>query len=366
MLRHPCGSHDRNSTAPVHWISGYASLSRERPNYAISFSKVERFANNTFAPVLEHPKIVRMATAQIVIKGTSHYDANVAISSGSLHSGATINLIAEPENKYDHNAVSVWLSDEHIKLGYIPRHIAAKYQSLLADNAIWSAKVRSVEPGHTPRIEVLIRYRDNPALRSSSIREWIPALPDTPGVYAIINDEEKCWYIGSSTSIRSRIMAHANELETGSHHNSPMQRDFNKQQGLRFRVTVLLNVDEAAELFRAEANAVKEAVRAQTRLYNMTDDGQGHYVSTATAARANIFTVSARGIGYLFSGQSKHKPIQPDDSPSAKAEFIGSEPSPKRVSPFQMLIVIIAFAVFEEPLLSAVLFGGILWYALSY
>ena len=46
-----------------------------------------------------------MKTHEIRVKGTDHYQAKALYKSGALEVGASVNLVAEPTNPYDENAV---------------------------------------------------------------------------------------------------------------------------------------------------------------------------------------------------------------------------------------------------------------------
>lgn len=64
-------------------------------------------------------------------------------------------------------------------------------------------------------------------------------LPKTSGVYAIVNSLNGHKYIGSSTNIYARLMAHRWHLRKNTHHSSYLQNAYNKYGEHRFYVVVL-------------------------------------------------------------------------------------------------------------------------------
>lgn len=60
-----------------------------------------------------------------------------------------------------------------------------------------------------------------------------------PGVYCITNTANGKVYVGSSTSIRGRLLNHRGHLRRGVHDNEILQRAWNKWGELRFRFDVL-------------------------------------------------------------------------------------------------------------------------------
>ena len=48
-----------------------------------------------------------------------------------------------------------------------------------------------------------------------------------PGVYALINHSKHKCYIGQTGDLRTRLACHINTLDTGKHHCTELQKDYN-------------------------------------------------------------------------------------------------------------------------------------------
>lgn len=64
-------------------------------------------------------------------------------------------------------------------------------------------------------------------------------LPDSPGIYQIVNNVTQKSYIGYASSIRSRIKGHISDLMYGKHPNDYLQKAWNKHGRYNFCFKVL-------------------------------------------------------------------------------------------------------------------------------
>lgn len=83
------------------------------------------------------------------------------------------------------------------------------------------------------------------------------------GVYAIVNQNNKKIYVGSSSHMYHRIRTHVSHLSKGSHYNSSWQEDYNKKH--TFKYYIVCNCPEGEELAKE-----KEVLNSYSmgRLYN--------------------------------------------------------------------------------------------------
>lgn len=65
---------------------------------------------------------------------------------------------------------------------------------------------------------------------------YYKTLPQSPGVYEIINTKTSDKYVGSSKNIRKRIIAHVGQLRNNKHGNTLLQRSFLKHGEDSFKV----------------------------------------------------------------------------------------------------------------------------------
>lgn len=69
--------------------------------------------------------ILKRKTFTLPIKGSYYYSAELADKIGLLQPGSILQLIAEPNNEQDKNAIQLWLMHfPSLLLGYIPRRKA--------------------------------------------------------------------------------------------------------------------------------------------------------------------------------------------------------------------------------------------------
>lgn len=247
-----------------------------------------------------------MPTATIVLKGTRHYGASLAERSGALRPGAPVELVPEPDNPHDRDAVMVRLRAGNAELGYVSREAAPKYRQLVLAGAVDRAVVKEAGwrqwADGTPRLRIAltIAYRDLGTHSSPSQggqpRSGGEDLPAAPGVYAIVNDAERRKYIGSSGDVRARVKQHFRDLAQGRHPNGLLQRDYDAQGGLDFRPVVLRMLQAHESAASAEEGAIDAALERRQRLYNMTEDGQGNAAARyrAHAGARDLQSVSDR------------------------------------------------------------------------
>ncbi|WP_019896060.1 HIRAN domain-containing protein [Hydrogenovibrio halophilus] len=60
------------------------------------------------------------------VKGTRYYQAQLAWEAGLLAPFAPLVLVREPDNRYDHHAIQIWLLRPRMLLGYVPRTLAPR------------------------------------------------------------------------------------------------------------------------------------------------------------------------------------------------------------------------------------------------
>jgi len=78
------------------------------------------------------------------IKGTQYYSSETLLSKGMIKKGGQINLITEPSNSHDCNAVAIYLKHNNEKLGYISHSVSRKYSRLVESGLITEAIICSI------------------------------------------------------------------------------------------------------------------------------------------------------------------------------------------------------------------------------
>lgn len=107
-------------------------------------------------------------------------------------------------------------------------------------------------------------------------------IPNTPGIYCILNICTGNQYIGSTATIMNRIASHFAKLKRGTHHNISLQQDYTNNPRL-FEAKLL-----------EECSIEKLAEREQFYI----DSANSYY---------NIVKVAVRTSGYNHSEESKEK-----------------------------------------------------------
>lgn len=70
------------------------------------------------------------------LKGSYYYAARAAFEAGLLKTGSALEIVTEPDNPHDANALQIWLvpdknADRRL-LGYVPRQLARLWRPLFA------------------------------------------------------------------------------------------------------------------------------------------------------------------------------------------------------------------------------------------
>lgn len=223
-----------------------------------------------------------MRTAvRTVLKGARYYDAGRANRDGILRLGKKIRLIHNSKNIYDKYAVEAYLASDGSMLGHISRDLSQKYSELLTSEKIANANITAISgSGNELRIEIEIQYdgddhgRGRGRLHNSKIWKSSSVAPTSPGVYKLQNDTTQEIYIGSSNNVRSRLMDHIKALESGSHSNRFLQDSYETSGPNSFSATVIAEC-ESEHLLLFEEREIGKALSAGSRLFNMTETGQG-------------------------------------------------------------------------------------------
>ncbi|AMR46918.1 endonuclease [Bacillus subtilis subsp. subtilis] len=94
-------------------------------------------------------------------------------------------------------------------------------------------------------------------------------------VYKIRNIKNGKFYIGSSANFRKRKTEHLRLLKSGSHHNKPLQEDFNTYGENNFLFEVLYHSDyiNRFDLYKKEQEFLSNSEKEQ--LYNLYDNAFG-------------------------------------------------------------------------------------------
>ena len=86
------------------------------------------------------------------IVGFTYYDGTIVFS--QLQTGTALQLVAEPENRYDPNAIAVYFGEN--KLGFIPRN-ENKTLSLFFEQGygdVFEAYINRVSPDERPESQI--------------------------------------------------------------------------------------------------------------------------------------------------------------------------------------------------------------------
>ncbi len=100
-------------------------------------------------------------------------------------------------------------------------------------------------------------------------------IPETFGVYWIINEKTNQNYIGETYSLRSRLKEHYWALNANRHYNDLMQSDYNKNSSIfsyRYQIIEMESQDFLVQKdiqVEAESRAIYECIDLQIPLYNI-------------------------------------------------------------------------------------------------
>ena len=203
------------------------------------------------------------------VKGTRHYEAELAFKHGELATNAKILLEPQPQNSHDKNAVAV-LSYERTMLGHISRDVAAKYQELCFDDGIYRVYIQTATRSDDHAlfdIRIAVTYTTTSDSISTS-------LPTTPGAYEI-SLKLGVTYIGATENLNRRYKQHVNQLTNKSHPNKALQKDFNNvgYEDLTFKV--LKRTKSRLDAENYESSQISKRLENGEQLYNKTIDGKG-------------------------------------------------------------------------------------------
>lgn len=111
----------------------------------------------------ESRPVKKVHLANFNIAGFSYWDGPEAFE--ELKVGKRLDLVREPDNKFDDYAVAIYCGD--FKLGYIPRsdnHDISKYLDMGLDD-IYETRIQRISPDEHPenQIEVIVYVKNKNA-----------------------------------------------------------------------------------------------------------------------------------------------------------------------------------------------------------
>ena len=211
----------------------------------------------------------KIRTDILRIKGTRHYGAKLALSSGELRKGSTLFLVPEPQNPHDKNAVAIFTNKRNM-LGHISKDIAAKYQRLFFEQQIHKVEVISAgKSDDYAKYDIRVGITYTAPIDNNKFN-----LPSSAGSYEISLKLERT-YIGATSNLKRRCDQHLNNLINGVHSNNVLQNDFNITDLEDFTFTVLQDTKNLSEAEDFESNEIIRRIGRGESLYNKTIDGQG-------------------------------------------------------------------------------------------
>jgi hypothetical protein len=89
------------------------------------------------------------------VAGTSHRDD--ALQDDAFAPGASLALVAEPENEHDPNAIGVWDAERRVQAGYVPAETA---KALDADEWQAVSLLEFLEDGKRIGLRILLAPKD--------------------------------------------------------------------------------------------------------------------------------------------------------------------------------------------------------------
>src|SRR4051812_6278850 len=103
-------------------------------------------------------------------------------------------------------------------------------------------------------------------------RRFTDSLPDTGGIYEIINRVTGKRYLGSTTRFRTRRRTHWWNLEAGRHHSARLQASWNKHGSAAFEFVILEHAPDA--LKEGLLNLEDDYMKRLKPEYNMSETAQ--------------------------------------------------------------------------------------------
>jgi hypothetical protein len=80
-------------------------------------------------------RLANAGTHVLPVAGTSHRED--ALQDAAFAPGAPLQLVAEPTNEHDPNAIGVWDSERRLQVGYVPAEHAAELELPLQALVLW-------------------------------------------------------------------------------------------------------------------------------------------------------------------------------------------------------------------------------------
>ncbi len=133
-------------------------------------------------------------------------------------------------------------------------------------------------------------------------------LPNTPGIYIILNMMTGKYYLGSALRLRERWNIHQCDLRKGKHHSRKLQSSWNKHGADVFKFIVVRHVD--ATQLRVLEQRYLDKYQPHVHGYNMNENANHVTVTPemriATIARnkARVWTADAVQ-GIVISNKTK-------------------------------------------------------------
>lgn len=110
----------------------------------------------------------------IPIRGTRYYKAKDALADGRVRPGALIQLVPQPDNRYDSTAVAICLTDGTM-LGHVPRERSAEFFTQVRTGHVLAARVHSASSnGSHVEINVDVEFSAPPPQVTSFSPSAIP------------------------------------------------------------------------------------------------------------------------------------------------------------------------------------------------
>jgi len=93
------------------------------------------------------------------------------------------------------------------------------------------------------------------------------------GVYKITNMLDNKIYVGSSIAIEKRFISHKNDLTSNIHHNSKLQRAWNKHGAANFKFEIMRVVDNVISARLIEQEWLDKLIKSES--YNLSKNANG-------------------------------------------------------------------------------------------
>lgn len=232
----------------------------------------------------------------IRIQGSFAYDAYSMIRSKSLNIYDFVELVHEPNNKYDPLALKIFHKATGAKLGYVPKEITREVAEIMRGNYtahICSVKqFKSKKHGQSFAIDISIETE----------QKGIQPLPSRGGVYLIENIKDNLKYFGQSEDINQRVKTHIQRLRKGTHENFYLQQDWVRLGESAFKFSVIELIDDPDRRQSAELALIRQE-KTTIFGYNRTDRSDAEN-------RTRILNALEQGESLTFSTQ-RSRPIRP-------------------------------------------------------